>query len=81
MATQEHWELCRLEGVNDDRSYLVPKIRFFTSEGVKLEYLNPGKARSDPETVAKRIAKLGSEGWEMVATTGGGTWIYFKRRI
>ena len=78
------WEYCSLQKVGKSgTSYFYPVLVFFTPNGEVREDLS-GKAEN--ETVAKRIAQLGADGWELVTA---GTFerestmhnLYFKREI
>lgn len=60
------------------------KLILFTAEGEKIESLSAEPDCSQRNMVAKKIAQLGDEGWEMVGMgiTGQGSHaVYFKRRI
>jgi hypothetical protein len=64
--------------------FVAAKLIYFTSEGEKLESLRANDEASQRNVVAARLAQLGNEGWEMIATgiTGQGSHaVYFKRRI
>ncbi|MGE5073667.1 MAG: hypothetical protein ACM3MF_09585 [Anaerolineae bacterium] len=82
-AGQEKWEYCRFEDLLSG-GFVAAKLIFFTAEGEKLESLRANDEASQRNVVAAKIAQLGDEGWEMVATgiTGQGSHAaYFKRRI
>ncbi len=79
---QEKWEYCRFEDLLGG-GFIAAKLIFFTAEGEKVESLPAVEESSQRNEVAIRIAKLGNEGWEMVATgiTGQGSHaVYFKRK-
>ena len=78
----QKWEYCRLSGFVGDERHVNPKITFFTVEGEKEENLAGGH---EVERVARRIAQLGLEGWEMVSVVPVESYVYrtifFKRSI
>lgn len=81
-AGQEKWEYCRLEDLLGS-SFVPAKLIFFTAEGEKIESLSAAQDCSQRDRVAKKIAELGDEGWDMVGMgiTGQGSHaVYFKRR-
>ncbi len=60
----KQWEYCSLQKVGKSgTSYFYPALVFFTDKGEVREDLSGG---NENEKVAKRIAQLGDEGWEMV---------------
>ena len=86
------WEYCAVvKAQSGDLRRQVYWISYFNGEGVKPE---PVEASLGGNSFAKAVAKLGDEGWEMVAegplevfpvvrpgpTTGAPTAIFFKRR-
>jgi hypothetical protein len=80
-ASEEQWEYCRFEDVLG-RGFVPAKLVFFTIDGEKTETFSAGEETQRTE-VARRVAQLGDEGWEMVGTgiSGQGSHaIYFKRR-
>ncbi len=82
-AGQEKWEDCRLEDLLGG-GFVTAKLVFFTAEGEHIESLSADQDCSQRDVVAKKIAQLGDEGWDMVGAgiTGQGSHaVYFKRRI
>ena len=80
-AGQGKWEYCRLEDLLGS-GFVAAKLIFFTAEGEKVETLPAVRDSSQRDIVARRIAQLGDEGWDMVGTgvTGQGSHaVYFKR--
>ena len=78
------WEYCSLQKVGKSgTSYFYPALVFFTPNGEVREDLS---GKNENETVAKRIAQLGTDGWELV-TAGSFERenmmhnLYFKREI
>ena len=78
------WEYCSLQKVaKGGTGYFYPALVFYTQKGELREDLSGG---NENEKVAKRIAQLGAEGWELV-TTGSFERetqmhnLYFKREI
>ncbi len=75
----EKWEYCNIytDGAGRDL------VAFFTGEGQKTEIMPSVRGESWQDRFAKKIAALGSEGWEMVGIGDSrqyGLAIYFKRR-
>ena len=88
----QRWEYCVVAGVANvqgefETSY--PGGWYFTSDGVR--GFTPGDARGtrlggkgEKEAVAKRIAELGQQGWELAGVSPGGSgWatLFFKRPL
>jgi hypothetical protein len=79
------WEYCAIYGVkwnsdgwvvSDDKRV----VQFFTPDGARAD-LEDWK---DPNVIAKKIASLGAQGWEMVGVVnlgGDRHAIYFKRLV
>ena len=81
-ARQERWEYCRFEDVLG-RGFVAAKLIFFTADGEKIENFSAVEESSQRSMVAKRVAQLGDEGWEMVGTgiIGQGSHaVYFRRQ-
>lgn len=98
----QQWEYCVLSGVYSGSAGefkgKFPKLRFFGLDGISQEIDMQNSAASqrpkgwekvdERKYIAYMIAKLGSEGWEMVGTAAGSSQqgngshcIYFKRTI
>jgi len=60
------WEYCSLQKVGKGGTgYFYPALVFFTSNGEVREDLSGG---NENERVAKRIAQLGVDSWELVTS-------------
>ncbi len=78
------WEYCCIVGVgklmrNPNPSF--PALWFFRHDGIEIVDI---KSKDEGNDIAKVIARLGSEGWEMSGTGSTGAdhhTIYFKRPI
>jgi hypothetical protein len=78
----DKWEYCRLEDVQGG-GFIASKLIFFTAEGEKIESVAADQECTQRNMVARKIAQLGAEGWDMVGagTTGQGSHaVYFKRK-
>lgn len=78
------WEYCSLQKVGKSGTgYFYPALVFYKPSGEVREDLS---GQNENEKVAKRIAQLGAEGWEMV-TAGSFERenlmhnLYFKREL
>jgi hypothetical protein len=85
-----NWEYCALLGTGTSKRELGSTIyytiiRYYQPSGWRtetIEMTDYGDGPYDEKVVAKAIAKLGSEGWEMAldrSREGTTSWIYFKR--
>jgi len=83
----DRWEYCYLSypilGAGPAEGEYIAQIFYFTTQGSKLEAVRrpgPKVARDDGSTArTMAVAKLGSEGWELV--TSQGAEMMFKRRL
>ena len=75
----QKWEYCAIGSIGSGFSTLShPHILNFTELGIEEIRIN----KPESNEVAKNIAKLGEQGWEMVGagnTSEGHHCIYFKR--
>ena len=76
----QKWEYCAISGIGGARNLNTtePGIWNFTMDGIQDFAIN----RPEKNEVAKEIAKLGEQGWEMVGTGNTSVithCIYFKR--
>jgi hypothetical protein len=89
--TMTRWEYCVLTGVaaTDDEGFepALPRLYLFTKDGLELveAFDDNDEEMTVRDQVARQIARLGNDGWELVGagTTGGGTGhsLYFKRAM
>jgi hypothetical protein len=89
-SEKPNWEYCALSGTGLYRKDLgstifYTTIRYYHPSGWRtetIEMTDYGEGPYDEKVVAKAIAKLGSEGWEIAidrSREGTTSWIYFKR--
>jgi hypothetical protein len=77
----QKWEYCAVVNIREDSGGFTPEnpaIWYFATDGIQVTPIK-GKASS---MVAKTIAELGEEGWEMVGAgnlSGHRHALYFKR--
>lgn len=74
------WEYCELQSGKD--AYLLI-YRRQNSEVIRLTRDKSKGDRNDFDAIARTLAELGLDQWEMVAsTTSAGTWqAFFKRQV
>ena len=72
------WEYCAIRSTNGWVVKSDPALCFYNQNGVREE-----KIAEDRDALAKTIARLGDQGWEMVGcgSVAFGHAIYFKRPI
>ena len=80
----QKWEYCVVGPIKQNFMGYYPQITFFTSEGEQTKSISDEKGMSETEILARTLASLGNDGWEMVGcgSTGRETHLlYFKRAV
>jgi hypothetical protein len=78
------WEYCAIYGMKGSEGWIVSDerraVQYFTPDGVRAELDD----WADPNVIAKKIASLSAQGWEMVGVVNldrDHHAIYFKRPV
>ena len=81
----QKWEYLVIGGIRSTFNTYYPKAYRITEKGRELltDFKNLPGGTAEEDAVAQYIARLGMEGWEMVATGGDQSYhcIYFKRAV
>jgi hypothetical protein len=65
-------------GAGADKHHSATSIVYFSVDGVRTESVEGNDAFGASR---RAVAKLGADGWEMVAVNGDNPLFYFKRRL
>ena len=84
----QKWEYCAIVGIKRDdldfRGY-HPRIWRFIGNGIEITRIDENTVSEDTTELAKSIAQLGEQGWEMVGVGHSNhhdeNILYFKRPI
>ncbi len=79
----QKWEYCAISGIRDARTdeyslTTYPSLFRFTEAGLEQVKIRKVGNLSEEDNLAKMIAELGAEGWELVSSA---PMLYFKRPV